>query len=98
MGLMGGQAGECGFFYLFEESDTPFIEEILHRIPETYKAIVDAGKDEQLRQEDYEQLHRSRARLIEWIIAEDKGIKTARENEVPMEFIEAYAFPPVIRY
>jgi len=98
LGLMGGQAGGCGFFYFFEESDIPFIEEVLHRIPETYKTIVAAGKDEQPGQEDYEQVHRSRARLIEWIIAEDKGIKTARENGVPMEFIEAYAFPPVIRY
>ena len=43
-------------------------------------------------------MYQSRARLIEWIILEDYGIKVARENGIVSEVIEAYAFPPVIRY
>jgi len=48
--------------------------------------------------EDYERMNHSRARLIEWIILEDYGTKIARENGVSSEAIEAYGFPPVIRY
>ena len=42
--------------------------------------------------------YRSRARLIDCILSDDYGIKLARENEVPIEFIDAYAFPPEVRY
>jgi len=29
---------------------------------------------------------------------EDYGVKVARENRIPMEVIEAYAFPPIVKY
>ena len=48
--------------------------------------------------EDFEKMNQSRARLIEWIILEDCGTKIAREDGVSSEAIEAYGFPPIIRY
>jgi hypothetical protein len=43
-------------------------------------------------------MNKSRARMIDWIILEDYGTKVARENGIASEAIEAYGFPPVIRY
>ena len=63
-----------------------------------YGEILERGKNAVPRKEDYEKMYQSRARLIEWIILEDYGIKVARENGIVSEVIEAYAFPPVIRY
>ncbi len=97
-GLMGGTAGECGFLYFFKLKDAPFLDEIIQAVLSSFRKIVLQHKDEQAVEDDYRQMYRSRARLIEWIIAEDYGIKIARENGVPMEFIEAYAFPPVVTY
>ena len=48
--------------------------------------------------EDLEKMNQSRVRLTEWIILEDYGAKTARENGVSSEAIEAYGYPPIIRY
>jgi hypothetical protein len=48
--------------------------------------------------EDFENMKHSRPRLIEWLHMEDYGIKVARENRIPMEVIEAYAFPPIVKY
>ena len=60
----------------------------------TYETII----VEKPQKEDYEKMHQSRARLIEWIILEDYGVKIGRENGILSEVIEAYAFPPVIKY
>ena len=60
--------------------------------------IIDRTKDDVAQKEDFENMNRSRARLIEWIILEDYGTKISRENGIASEAIEAYGFPPIIRY
>ena len=55
-------------------------------------------RNETTQKEDFEKMNQSRARLIEWIILEDYGTKIARENGASSEAIEAYGFPPIIRY
>ena len=60
--------------------------------------IIEKGKNNIPQKEDYEKMHQSRARLIEWIILEDYGTKIARDNGIASEAIEAYGFPPSIEY
>jgi coproporphyrinogen III oxidase len=97
-GLLGGSAGECGFVYFFEEKDIAFLEGLIKSVLTGYREILESRKTGQPQQEDCDAANQSRARLVEWIILEDYGIKVARENGIPLEVIEAYAFPPVIRY
>ena len=97
-GLLGGIGGECGLLNFFEEQDIAFIEDIIKAVLTVYGELLERGKNAVPRKEDYEKMFQSRARLIEWIILEDYGIKVARENGIVSEVIEAYAFPPVIRY
>jgi coproporphyrinogen III oxidase len=97
-GLLGGIGGECGILNFFEEEDIPCIEDIIAAVLTVYGEIVKRGKNKAPRNKDYAKMNKSRARLIEWIILEDYGIKVARENGILSEIIEAYAFPPVIQY
>ena len=97
-GLLGGNGGECGLMNFFEEKDISFLESVIERILPVYKNIIEKAGNATPQREDYEHMHQSRARLIEWIILEDYGTKIARENGVSSEAIEAYGFPPVIRY
>ena len=97
-GLLGGVGGECGLLNFFEEKDIGFIEDIITAVLSAYGEILERGENAVPQKEDYEKMYQSRARLIEWIILEDYGIKVARENGIVSEVIEAYAFPPVIRY
>ncbi len=96
--LLGGIAAEAGFLYFFQENDVPFCEEIIRAMLGAYEDIVERRKDESAGDHYVSLANRNRARLVEWIIRDDYGIKIAKENGVPMEFIEAYAFPPVVRY
>jgi len=95
---LGGNGGECGLLNFFEEKDTPFLEDLIKGVLPAYWNIIEKGKNNIPQKEDYEKMHQSRARLIEWIILEDYGVKVARENGILSEVIEAYAFPPVIKY
>ena len=97
-GFLGGNGGECGFLNFFQESDIPFLEDVIQGVLLVYGNIIARKQGAVPEKEDYEKMHRSRARLIEWIILEDYGIQVARENGILSEVIEAYAFPPVIRY
>ena len=96
--LLGGIGGECGLLNFFEEQDIVFLEDIIKSVLTAYGEILEKGKNAVPRKEDYEKIYQSRARLIEWIILEDYGTKVARENGVSSEVIEAYGFPPVVRY
>ena len=96
--LLGGNAAQCGLLNFFEEKDIPLLEDLIKGILPVYKNIVDNTKNEQPHKEDYEMMNKSRARMIEWIILEDYGTRVARENGISSEAIEAYGFPPVIRY
>jgi coproporphyrinogen III oxidase len=95
---LGGNGGECGMLNFFEEKDTPFLEDLIKGVLPVYKNIIEKGKNTTPQKEDYEKMHQSRARLIEWIILEDYGIKVARDNGIASEVIEAYGFPPSIKY
>lgn len=98
-GLLGGNGGECGLMNFFEEKDISFLESVMEGILPVYKNIIEkAGGSEKPQREDYEYMHQSRARLIEWIILEDYGVQVARENGIRSEVVEAYGFPPQIRY
>jgi coproporphyrinogen III oxidase len=97
-GLLGGNGGECGLMNFFEEKDISFLESVIDGILSVYKNIIEKAGSEKPRKEDYEHMHQSRARLIEWIILEDYGVQVARENGIRSEVVEAYGFPPQIRY
>ena len=97
-GLLGGNAGECGLLNFFEEEEIPLLEDLIKGVLPVYKDIIGKAKDETPQKEDFEKMNQSRARLIEWIILEDYGTKIARENGISSEAIEAYGFPPFIRY
>ena len=96
--LLGGSAAECGLLNFFEEKDVPLLDDLIKGVLPLYKNIIEMKKSGTPQKEDYERMNHSRARLIEWIILEDYGTKIARENGVSSEAIEAYGFPPVIRY
>ena len=36
----------------------------------------------------------SRKKIVAWILAEDYGVKVARQNNIPLEVMESYGFPP----
>ena len=95
---LGGNGGECGLLNFFEEKDTPFLEDLIKGVLPAYRNIIEKGKNNIPQKEDYEKMHQSRARLIEWIILEDYGTKVARDNGIASEAIEAYGFPPSIEY
>jgi coproporphyrinogen III oxidase len=97
-GFLGGSGGECGFLNFFQESAIPFLEAVMKGVLAVYRDIIKKNQGAVPDKADYIKMHRSRARLIEWIILEDYGIQVARENGILSEVIEAYAFPPVIRY
>jgi coproporphyrinogen III oxidase len=96
--LLGGNGGECGLLNFFEEKDIPFLEDLIKGILPAYRNILEKTQNDTPQKEDFEKMNQSRARLIEWIILEDYGTKIARENGIASEAIEAYGFPPVIRY
>ena len=97
-GLLGGNGGECGMMNFFEEKDISFLESVIEMILPVYKNIIEKAGNATPQREDYEHMHQSRARLIEWIMLEDYGVQVARENGILSEVVEAYGFPPQIRY
>lgn len=95
--LLAGTAADCGLVNYFEEKDIPFLDRLLRTMLPVYKNILEAATTSDARKEDYEQMNRSRARIMEWITDEDVGVIIARENNIPFEIIESYAFPPLVR-
>lgn len=96
--LLAGAAGDCGIVSYFEEKDIPFIDRLIRAMLPVYKNLLEAAKSRRPRKEDYEQMNRCRARIAEWITVQDVGVVIARDNAIPFEIIESYAFPPVIKY
>lgn len=96
--VFGGSAGECGMMGFFQESDIPFIEEMLVSIPVIYQKIIAGFPYEPAHDADFAAMYAARARLIEWMIAESLGTKIMRENNIPLSIIEASSFPPVVKY
>jgi len=96
--FLAGKAAECGIMNFFTEADIPFLNDLIKETLPAYREILDINKNEQPHKEDYEALYQSRARIVEWIILEDIGIKMARDNNIPLEVVESYGFPPVVKY
>lgn len=96
--LLGNNTAEGGLLYFFEENDRVLLEELIRQALRAYGNIVRDGETDLPGKADFESMHRKRARLIEWINTDDYGVKVARENGIPLEVIEAYAFPPEICY
>ncbi len=96
--LLGGAAGECGVLCFAEEEDLAFLDDIICGATEAYTLLIRNEEHPKPKNADYENLYLSRARLIEWILTEDYGITISRENQIPMDLLEAYIFPPKARY
>ena len=96
--FLAGNAAECGIMNFFKEHDIPFLDDLIKASLPAYREILKIKKNEQPQKEDYEEMYRSRARIVEWIILEDVGIKITRGNAIPLEIIESYGFPPVVKY
>lgn len=96
--LLGNNTAECGLLYFFEEKDRPLLEELIGCALQAYRTVLERGRAARPETADVASMHRQRARLIEWINMDDYGVKIARENNIPLEVIEAYAFPPEICY
>lgn len=96
--LLGGYAACCGFLNFFTEEDIPFLDEMIFASISAYGKILNQQTNVSPRQEDFERANTARARMVDWILSKDYGVKLARENELPMEMIEAYGFPPVVKY
>jgi hypothetical protein len=44
--------------------------------------------------QDIAAMQDSRKKIVAWILAEDYGVKVARQNNIPLEVMESYGFPP----
>jgi hypothetical protein len=97
-GILGGNAAECGFLNFFAAEDISFLEEIIHGVLPAYRAVLAKTSGALATQDDFTFMYRSRARFVEWFITENIGHRIARANHIPLETIEAYGFPPVIKY
>lgn len=97
-GTFGGNAGECGLMGFFQETDIPFLEDLMKRIVPAYKEILELNQNEHPQNEDHENMHASRARFIEWMILDSLGTKILRENNIPLYVIEESSFPPMVKY
>jgi hypothetical protein len=97
-GAFGGCAGECGLMGFFQEEDIPFLENLLKLLPVFHEQLLAGCAGIPADDADYEKMHASRARLVEWMLTENIGVKVMRENNIPLSIVEASSFPPIVMY
>jgi hypothetical protein len=97
-GILGGNSAECGFLNFFAKEDISFLDDVIHGVLPAYRAILAKPPVPQATPDDFSFMYRSRARFVEWFITENIGHRIAKANSIPLETIEAYGFPPVIKY
>jgi coproporphyrinogen III oxidase len=97
-GTFGGNAGECGLMGFFQEKDIPFLEALMRKVVPAYAEILELNENEHPQDEDHENMYASRARFVEWMIADSLGTKIMRENNIPLHILEVSSFPPVVKY
>jgi hypothetical protein len=98
-GILAGLAARCGVMDFFQETDAdPFIDELLHAALAAYRDILTLTLDDIPADEDFTVMNEHRARLVEWLTVSDIGIQFAKQSGVPLQVIEAYGYPPVVRY
>ena len=93
-GMLGGCAAECGVLYFFEESDAALLEDMIRETLNAYGKIIERGKDILPAADDFTTMKDSHNKIIEWMLSEDYGVKVARQNNIPLEVMESYGFPP----
>lgn len=97
--ILAGIAAECGIMDFFPGTDAdPFLDDLLPAALAAYREILDLSVDDESTVDDVAAMFRHRARLVEWLTVEDIGIQFARASGVPLSIIEAYGYPPVVRY
>jgi len=93
--MLGGCAAECGILYFFEESDAALLEEMMREALTAYRQIINSRAGTTTVAGELAIMQDARKKIIEWMQAEDYGVKVARQNNIPVEIIEAYGFPPL---
>ena len=93
-GMLGGCAAECGILYFFEESDAALLEEMMQESLKAYQQIINSNAGTTPAADDFVKMQDARKKIVEWMLTEDYGVKVARQNNIPVEVIEAYGFPP----
>jgi len=92
-GMLGACAAACGLLYFFEETDIPFLEEVIEKSLSAYQRIVARDRGSATDKDRMEMVV-ARKKILDWILSEDYGVKVARQNDIPLEIMELYAFPP----
>jgi len=95
-GMLGGCAAECGMLYFFEESDANLLTDFIDAALQAYRHIIDSGALQKPAEKDIAAMQDSRQKIVAWILAEDYGVKVARQNNIPLEVMECYGFPPLV--
>ena len=93
-GMLGGCAAECGILYFFEESDAALLEEMMQEALKAYQQIINSNVGTTPAADDFVKMQDARKKIVEWMLTEDYGVKVARQNNIPVEVMEAYGFPP----
>jgi hypothetical protein len=97
--ILAGLVSECGVMDFFAASDSDsFPDELLHAGLAAYRDIVTLTSDDVPTDDDHVAMNQHRQRLLEWLTVDDIGIQFAKESGVPMSVIEAYGYPPLVRY
>jgi len=94
-GMLGGCAAECGLLYFFEESDAALLSDIMLHSLEAYSKIIAGAADRPAEAAGTAKMQELRKNIINWMLTEDYGMKISRQNNIPLEVTEAYAFPPL---
>jgi hypothetical protein len=93
-GMLGECAGECGMLYFFEQSDADLLADILLAPLKAYALIISTAAATPT-PGDFTLMKNNRKKIIEWMLTQDYGVKVSLQNKIPIEVIEAYAFPPI---
>jgi hypothetical protein len=93
-GMLGECAAECGMLYFFEQSDAAMLSDIIEAPLKAYAEIISAAAAAPAA-ENFARMKNNRKKIIDWMLTQDYGVKVSRQNNIPMEAIEAYGFPPM---
>jgi hypothetical protein len=93
--MLGGCAAECGMLYFFEDKDCVILEDLVQGCLAAYSGILASAALSAPSPEDRQAMQEARRRMVDWILSQDYGVKVARENAIPLEFMETYGFPPL---
>ena len=96
-GMLGGCAAECGILYFFEESDAALLEDMMQEALKAYQKIINSNAGTTPAADDLVIMQDARKKIVDWMLSEDYGVKVARQNNIPVEVMEAYGFPDRIK-